>query len=251
MSDWKDFEPDNISSGSFNLSFDLFTRTSEDTEKKQYQILGSLHSVKNEFRQNRIYPYLGQLVELQRNLQALITQLQSMRNQMPKKIRRIDIDKKEIQYEPLLSEMADLSVVEDLIVWALPKIREAIEEGITIYEFVDQNMEVEEVGIHPEYVSEGYVFIPDNISMQLHLFRYEMSVYTGKDEKFRAIKTKLIRSVDKSKAEIVPGSVKLDLIREYQDLPNPATFSFHTSLDLPFRETLFPVARRKLMRCLV
>jgi hypothetical protein len=47
-----------------------------------------------------------------------------------------------------------------------------------------------------------------------------------------------------------PSSVKLKLIEERKDLPNPATFFFDTDLALPYQETLLPVAKRRMMRVL-
>jgi exonuclease V gamma subunit len=47
-----------------------------------------------------------------------------------------------------------------------------------------------------------------------------------------------------------PQAIKLDLVEERRDLPNPATYFFETQLDFPFEETMLPVAKRKLMRYL-
>jgi hypothetical protein len=44
-----------------------------------------------------------------------------------------------------------------------------------------------------------------------------------------------------------PEHLKEKMIKEYSDMPNPATYFCETDLDLPFSETLFPVAKRKLL----
>ncbi|MBK7032936.1 MAG: hypothetical protein IPH49_06685 [Ignavibacteria bacterium] len=48
-----------------------------------------------------------------------------------------------------------------------------------------------------------------------------------------------------------PEDLKLALVEQHQDMPNPATFLMDSDLDFPFDETILPVAKRKLMRRLI
>jgi hypothetical protein len=142
----------------------------------------------------------------------------------------------------------DLKSVEELIRWAIPKIEKTIQEGVAIHEYVAEELVVEHVGIVPNYREEGYFFLPDNRKRKLNLFRFEVSIFHSAEDKYRSLKTKLLKSLNKQLAEISPNSVKLDLIKEQQELPNPATFSFQTDLDFSFNRTILPIAKRKLMQ---
>jgi hypothetical protein len=47
-----------------------------------------------------------------------------------------------------------------------------------------------------------------------------------------------------------PQALKLSLMEERRELPNPATYFFDSDLDFPYEATMLPVAKRKLMRYL-
>ena len=233
---------------SFSLNLDLFTQVQSDFEMRQYKVLAALKAISKDFRNNRIYPHLSELVELKNVLADIKNRLEDLRNEFPKRIKNIDLVNKEIEHEVVFVDGSDLSRVEDLIEWALPLIDEKIQEGIAIYEYVNEEIEVEEVGILPNYVDEGYFFVPDNEESKLLLYQYEVSIFQSAEDQYRALKTGLLKAINQGQALMSPNSIKLDLIREHKKLPNPATYSFRTQLDFPFTETVFPVVKRKLMR---
>jgi hypothetical protein len=89
--------------------------------------------------------------------------------------------------------------------------------------------------------------ITDNIAFELQVHRYECSLFLSGNEKYRALKTEFVKSEKQEIIHRTPESIKHELIKERQDLPNPATYICITDLDFPFTETIFPVAKRKLM----
>lgn len=232
------------------LSLELFTQVGVDFEVRQYRILDALKGIQRTFSHNKLYPSLSDLIDLYNDLASLKGQIEQLGRNLPREIKEIDLRNKKITYQLLHGDYEHLKSVDDIITWALPFINQTIREGTTIYEFVDEHFQVEQVGIKPSYMEEGYVFIPDNGSRKLMLFRYELSIFTGPKEKYRSLKTQLVKAVDLGGAQLPPGSLKMELIRENRDLPNPATYAFNTNLDFPFEETLFPVARRKFMHIL-
>jgi hypothetical protein len=70
------------------------------------------------------------------------------------------------------------------------------------------------------------------------------------EERLQALKTAHVKTLSRAGTQPNPAAVKLDLVTEHRDLPNPATYHFETDLEFPFTETLLPVAKRKLMRYL-
>lgn len=234
-----------------DLSLSFFTQVNDDFEKRQYLLLGNLRTMKQAFQKNLLYPHLGRLIELREQLQQILDGFTSLDNSGPKRIRSINLEEQRIEFESVLPEKLDLGAVKDFIRWAQPLITEAIQEGISIYEFVDENLSVDQVGIQPAYTDEGYFFMPDFDSGGLNLFRYELSIFSDARERYRSLKTTLIKKLDQGHAaQEDPSSIKLSLIREYRDLPNPATYAFHSPIAFDFQHTLFPVARRRLLRIL-
>lgn len=230
------------------LDIELFTHLTSDLEATQYKVLAGLKEMSEEFQKNKIYPHLSHLVDLHSKLSDILTSLRDLRSEFPKRIKKIDFVNEEIEHEVVFVAGSDLAKVEDLIEWALPLIKEKIEEGKAIYEFVDDEIKLEEVGIVPGYTDEGYFFVPDNEESKLLLFQYEVTVFESSDDDYRALKTAFLKALEQQMAHLSPNSIKLDLINENKDLPNPATFAFNTDLYFPFRETIFPVTKRKLLR---
>lgn len=232
------------------LNIDLFTRIHTDVEMRQYRVLAALQKARREFRQNRIYPQLAELVDLFNTLRSLDRHIKDMKNDFPKEITRIDLENKTIEKRVILVDGSHIDRVAKLIEWVLPHIREVIEEGTSVYEFVDENLSIEEVGIVPDYREEGYFFVPDNTEKQLLLFQFEVTLFESAEDRYRALKTFFLKKVGLDNLRHTPGELKLGLIRELKKLPNPITFSCSTPLALPFQETVFPVAKRKLLRYL-
>lgn len=230
------------------LSLNLFTKVQDDLEKRQYIILAELKKMSGEFQYYKVYPHLSFLVDLHRTLNEVIGHISDLRNKFPKRISKIDWVNQTIEHDVVFVDGTDLKRVEELIRWAIPHIKKTIQEGVAIHEFVSEGLTVEHVGIVPNYRDEGYFFLPDNKAKKLNLFRFEVSIFQSAEDKYRSLKTKLLKSLKREYAEISPNSVKLDLIKEQQELPNPATFSFQTDLDFSFNNTILPIAKRKLMQ---
>jgi len=127
----------------------------------------------------------------------------------------------------------------------------AISEGKAIFDFVDDNIELSEIGIMPIYKNEGYFFISDVKNQLLKIYRYEMSLFSTVDNPLRTLKSKLVDLISLAAPEAQSKyDLKNMLLKKHPDLPNPAIYSFETGLDFPFVETILPVAKRKLVRTL-
>lgn len=232
------------------LDLNLFLQAGADFERTQYRVLDALQQMRRAFSQNIVYPHLGALIGLYGTLNNIVGNLGRLRDALPGQIESIDPETyRLIRQKPELRNDGLVSV-EELIRWALPLMQDAIEEGRTIFEFVEENLHMEEVGILPAYVEEGYLIMPDRPHQQLHILRYTLSVFTSADEKYRSLKTAYVKSLPRQDVYPSPRSIKLDLVAEEPDLPNPATYFFATDLDFPFEATVLPVAKRKLMRYL-
>lgn len=230
------------------LSLELFTGAVEDVERTQYQILGALKHARSAFDEQRVYPHLGRLVELLGALMTVLKRTEDFRTPETGRITGLNWDEKTLTYEWPELEDTEMAVVEDLIRWALPHIREAIEEGRAVYDHVEDNTELETVGIVPSYLQEGYLMVPERETDELHVLRYQLSIIQEEGEKHRALRTVLCKTVEQGGVDVHPSDVKLDLLEERRDLPTPATYFSNTAVDVPYKETLLPVVKRRLIR---
>ncbi len=229
------------------LTLQHFLGAGRDFEAAQYGIMGALQDVRRAFARSEIYPELADLIELMATLKTVLQRGKDLREALPRRIREIDVQEGEITYEPLPPGADGSAFLEDLIGWALPRIETTVEEGRTIYDFVEDNLRVEEVGILPLYTEEGYLFIPDRRSGVMHVLRYHLSIITRADERYRSLRTSYVKSLRQPGVSAPPSRVKIDLLAENREWPNPATYLIDADIDFPFEQTLLPVAKRKLM----
>jgi hypothetical protein len=230
------------------LRLESFTGAVDDVERTQYEILAGLQKATSAFEEQRVYPHLGELVKLHDGLMTVLKRTEDFRSPETGRITGIDWDEASLTYEWPDLEDTEMDVVEDLIRWAIPKIRDAIEEGRSVYEHVEDHMELETVGIVPKYVQEGYLMVPEREAEILHVLRYELSIIQQEGEKHRALRTSHCKTVKQGGFDQHPSDIKLDLLKERRDLPNPATYFSNTDLNVPYQETLLPVVKRRLIR---
>jgi hypothetical protein len=228
------------------LTLDTFITSDTDREKNQYKVLGALRWYSNDLNKKKIYPALGELINLAGILEQILEQKSSLNFSFPKEIKEYDLKNKKLIFQSIEKSDPNVEILFELIEWALPKIKEVIDEGIVLYDFVDKSLKIEGVGLLPIYKDEGYFIIPDNLNQKFQVHRFEFSLFASETEKYRSLKTNLLEVIN-TVIEKTPEAIKLDLIKNYNDLPNPATFFCGTELDFPFDETIFPIAKRKLM----
>lgn len=230
-----------------SLKLETFLSADKDWEMNQYRVLGGIKEYHLELNKKKIYPTLAELIHLASILENIVENKSRLKEAFPKTIKDFNLKNQNITFETMGKFTPDIEFLFDLIEWAFPLIKNEIEEAIVLYDFVEKNIEIDHVGIVPLSKDEGYFLIADNNAAKIQVHRYESSIFSSNSEKFRSLKTRLVKEIEKEPIESSPESIKLDLIKQYTDLPNPATFICETDLDFPFNETIFPIAKRKLM----
>lgn len=230
------------------LSLELFAGAAYDVERTQYQVLAGLQRARSAFSSNYIYPHLGRLVKLHKALNTVLERSEAFRSPKTGEMAGVNLDDETIIYEWPDLDRDQMEDVKELIRWALPHVRDAIEEGRAVYEFVEDSLQVEEVGIVPSYVQEGYLMVPDREKDVLHVMRYSLSIFTDADERYRSLRTVHCKSVPQQGVDVPPSALKLELMEENRDLPNPATYFFDAEVAFPYERTMLPVVKRRLMR---
>lgn len=233
------------------LDLGMFTQGGEDLERAQYRILSGMQSMSRDLRHNRLYPGLGELIELTSVLETIMANRDQYNNVVPRTLTGVDLDRKQLTFEAVPADDGAVERMFELVGWALPELKCLTEEGVAMFDFVSSNMRIDVVGMIPMYRDEGYAFVPDLKGNVFHVIRYELALFTAESEHYRAMKTIELQTYDIPTVHEAPEDLKHRLIKEHVDMPNPATFIMDTDLDFPFVETILPVAKRKLMRHLI
>ncbi len=103
------------------------------------------------------------------------------------------------------------------------------------------------IGVTPLYAKEGYLFVTQPPEKETAIYRYQMSIFEGSQEQLRSLNTKFIERVEKTTMNTYER-LKLDLVRKFKDLPNPAAYLILARMKFPFSETLMPVAKRLFVK---
>lgn len=231
------------------LQSSWITEGALDFEYKKYLLLAYLQHCKVQFAESRLYPPLAELVGHYRNLEDLRNDLLSLQQQFPKELSGIDSAKVELTFTPTETEHSAIHTIEDIISFALPNIQQAIDEGRSIYEFVDQHIEITPVGLVPVYHQEGYVLLNVSNTSNVDVYQYKHSVLTTTGEALQSLRFEYLFTETRSLANTVEN-IKSKLASTFRFLPNPATWLCLSKVNMPTVETLLPVAKRKLLRTL-
>lgn len=229
------------------LSKDWLTQGLIDFEYKKYVLLAYLQTVRNSFGKVELYPFLADLVFHYRNLLAVKENKTLIRESFPKEISLEEFRKLELTYRQLVDDDAVMSELENIIDFSLPKIKDSLQEGSVIYEYVESQCEIAPIGVTPLYANEGYLFVTVPPEKETNIYRYQVSIFEGSQEQLRSLNTEFVECVEK-RPLYTYESLKLDLIRKFTDLPNPATYLILSKMKFPFYETLMPVAKRLFVK---
>lgn len=229
------------------LERDWLTSGLIDFEYKKYVLLGYLQTVRSYFNDRKLYPYLSDLVFHYQNLQSIKQNKELLFENFPRKMARADFEKLKIHYAKIVEDDALMKEMEQILSFAIPTLQDTLNQGRGLYEYIEEHLEVEPVGICPLYANDGYLFINEQSKKTTKVFQYQITVFESVKEKYRGIHTRHLETVRK-KITRTFESLKLDLIKKYPDMPNPATYLVDIKLDLPFDETAMPVAKRLLVK---
>jgi len=229
------------------LAKDWLTQGLIDYEYKKYIVLAYLRDVRNNFNEYILYPFLSDLVFHYRNLLSIRENKKLIYESFPKAMSKADFEKLEITYKKIIEDDEVMREIEDILEFAIGKFKDLLDEGKDIYEFVEENVEIVPIGVSPLYAKEGYLLINEQQKPDMKVYRYLITVFENANETYRGVHTEYLETMEKSISSTYE-TMKLELIRKYRYLPNPATYLVMAKVKLPFEETLFPVAKRLLVK---
>lgn len=218
-----------------------------DFEYKVYQLLAYLQKINKLFGQKKIYPHLSDMLEQYRYLSEFKLQKEDAKSKFPQTITEIDLKNQTVQYETMYDDDEVLKTIDEIIDFALPRLKENIELGKELYEYASSVLELEPIGIVPLYRKEGYFLLREKSINQALIFYYKVKLIQTEIDKYRALETKFL---GREKLSIVntPENIKLKLIKNFKELPNPSSYMISAKEPLPLVPTWLPIAKRMLLR---
>jgi len=218
-----------------------------DFELQKYRLLAYLQDVNKYFSTNRLYPQLGDVIFHYRNLTSFRDNKQLLQNQFPKELSKLDMERLQLVYTEMLQDDAIMAELEQIVTYAIDRMKGVIDDGTGIYEQVEQQLHIEPVGIVPLYKNEGYMLLRYREQNEVQVYNFTISHLQHKDTRYKTVKMEYIDRFRKNLA-ITYEHIKAQLIRTIRKLPNPAVYFIESKLEVPLNETLLPVAKRALVR---
>lgn len=229
------------------LRKDWITEGLLDFEYKKYILLAYLKHVEQHFDEDKLYPFMTDLIERYEDLQLLKSEKRSIKGEFPKEISRLDLNKLEIIYRKIYEDDELPEEVLELIDYAIPTMENTLGKGKELHDIVTSAIEIDTVGIIPLYKEEGYLFLENGSRQLTEVFQFRMKKFMLHNEQFRGIHfqwlDRLVRGVGDTFEHL-----KLKMIQTYKALPNPATFVIHSKKALPFEETMVPMSKQLLLQ---
>jgi len=228
------------------LSETWFAEGYIDFELKKYTLLSYLQEVNKYFNENKLYPQLADIIFHYNNIVAFRENKKFLQEHFPKKLNGLQMEKLQLLYEQMIADDELMQELEQIIHYSADTMKTTINNGTEIYEFVAENLVITPVGIIPLENTEGYFFL-SNTGRSTRVYQYRLSIFDKHDEKYRSIRTAYINDWRRSFVNTYE-SIKSELIKNKQGLPNPAVYSIEANLNFPIDETLLPIAKRSLVK---
>ena len=229
------------------LSKNWFIEGSIDFEYKKYILLDYLQEINRHFDKSKLYPNLTDLIFHFNNLLYFKKNKSMLQQSFPQRLTKADIEAVKLTYQKIVDDDSSMKQIEQIITFAMQKMDPAIQTGKEIYDFVESRLNIDPVGIVPLLPYHGYFSLRNGLERTNWIYEYQITIFESKDDKYRGINIKFLETYEESITK-TPETVKLDLIRRNQYMPNPAVYYVQSDITFPLEQTLLPVAKRSLVK---
>lgn len=229
------------------LSNNWLTEKYIDFEYKKYILLAFLQDVDKDFDMQKLYPSLRELITHYRQLVTLKEKKDEMYKGFPQSAESIDTENMRIVYQKMVEDMEIMHQLESIVDFSIPRFQKYLAEGRKIYDAIESQLNIFPVGVVPLHAKEGYIFIRDGKNADTSVFEYDIALFEESDAKYRGIHTQYVktREMDLGVSYLY---MKMELLKEKQEMPNPATYVIESNWVVPLEETLLPIAKRSLLK---
>ena len=231
------------------LREDWFMHGTLDFEYKKYVLLAYLQHVSKEFAAYRLYPPLADLIAHRQTLLDYQERRQKLEEQFPKSLNREAFRRLQLSYNKEVQEHDSLLELDSIVAYALPRIQSNLDQGIDRYSEIEHTVVIEPVGIRPIYNREGYLFIRQEPDPEIRIYEYKLIYREHPGGNLHGIHVGYLDAQTLTLAHTCEH-IKLQLSRQRQHLPNPATYLVRASIRYPQEEAILPVVKRKMLTLL-
>lgn len=231
-----------------NIEIKKLTSCGSDWETNRYSILKLLKEWRAELTKYKVYPFLNDAEKLQNLLQEILSENIATRGWLERETQGRLVDDTIVVTTKAHQLSFQLDKLIEFVDWSLLQTDAVLEEAYIIRNFVEKDLKIFPFDSEERFKGKGYFVIPNNKRSLINIYLYDLTINWTVDEPVRSLELELIRSVPKSFVEFEMKKFIKDFISYSQTLYEPMVYICSTDLDFPFRETIFPVAKTKLLK---
>lgn len=204
-----------------------------DPERSRYLLLNKFKFCQKELNETRLYPTYQMLI----NLYSQLTDIMTNHNRIFNKEYTDAITEQESEEKHMLINN-EIEKSFELMHWSFAHLNRLLENGKAIYDFVDESITIESIGIYSRYNTDGYFILPDNRERVLRILKYSRNLY-------KILKTKEVANRRMTLITIPNTVLKNEMISD--DIINQIIYMLDTELNFSYSHTILPVAKRKFL----
>ena len=216
-----------------------------DFEYKKYIILSYLKHVQQNFTDKKLFPVLTDLIHHHINLKFIKDSKAFLKNNFRPRIAKLDFKRQSIEYRTEFNDSPLFSELEAIIEYGLVLFDKQVHSGNELLNELKDTITIEPIGISPLYKREGFLFMTIKKSKIVRIYRYSVSPVKVLNDHGDQIKTSYVNS-DRLSIVNTFEKMKIEMIKAYEILPNPATYAINATINFPYEETYLPIARKML-----
>jgi hypothetical protein len=213
-----------------------------DEELDRYRWLAYLQRVNERYRERKLYPCLDELRTRFEQLTRLCQGMDRIDQAIPGRITGVDLARKELIRAPRRGNVR-LQAVDRLIANALPDLSDALDRGAELRERLTAHIHMEPVGILPLHTTEGYFLLRHGSWIRVYSYLRTVPGYFMDRSCHLDVRTRFVTDYAQSCGWNFE-QIKLDLVRNFTAMPNPAVYAFTAEVSLPSIETFVPLAKQ-------
>lgn len=128
--------------------------------------------------------------------------------------------------------------------FSIPAIKKHLEEGKEIYEWVESQLYIRQLGVVPLQVQYGYMLIRNGNETESSIYNYKLSIFESAEENYRGIATQYVSTITTTSY----FNIQATIMHQEKLLLPPPVYAIESEFHFPVSETLLPIAKRMLVK---
>lgn len=222
------------------LGYNWFYRPRLDVEMKQYEALAFVQYLERCLAQRIFVPPYLELTLQETVISQFLQESGNVFYQDQRVLEGIDWNSHELVYS--FSKSPELAPIEKIAGFLLRRIRPFKKRFEDLRNEVKNRINIERVGIWPFYRGEGWLLLGRDTDIDVYAFKDALILDA---QGGKTIGTSFYASYKRSISN-TPENIKLELVKQNRQMPNPATFFVNYDSTYPIETTYLPVVREML-----